>query len=241
MPNNYFQFKQFTVQQEHCAMKVCTDACLFGAWVSEKVKSEKLKVKNVADIGAGTGLLSLMLAQKTDVIIDAVEIDKTAAMQSQQNFEASPWNERLKVYNTSVQQFNSAIYQKYDLVISNPPFFEHDLKSDDDKRNLALHSSALSLEALLNAIKIHLKEDGFFAVLLPFHRSGYFEKLAAARYFLQEKILVKQTPKHHYFRSMLLFGATKVDTKESEIIIRQEGSQYSPEFIHLLRDYYLYL
>lgn len=241
MPNNYFQFKQFTVQQEHCAMKVCTDACLFGAWVAEKVKSENSKVKSVLDIGTGTGLLSLMLAQKTQASIDAVEIDKAAATQAQQNFDASPWKERILVHNNSIQELHQIANQPYDLIISNPPFFENNLKSDDSKRNLALHSSELSLEELLNAITIHLNRDGLFAVLLPFHRTSYFEKMAGAKYCLHEKVLVKQTAKHNYFRSMLLFGTTQVEAIEKEIIIREEGQQYGNAFIKLLKDYYLYL
>ena len=222
-------------------MKVCTDACLFGAWVAEQVKSQKLKVKNVLDIGAGTGLLSLMLAQKTNAAIDAVEIDEAAAIQAQQNFETSPWKERLKVYCTSVQQFNSSANQLYDLIISNPPFFENDLKSNDTKRNLALHSAELSLEELLQAITKHLREDGLFAVLLPYHRTEYFENLAKEKYFLLEKVLIKQTPKHDYFRSVLLFSKLPGEYSEKEIIIMNEDGRYTNEFTELLKDYYLYL
>ncbi|QEC69695.1 methyltransferase [Panacibacter ginsenosidivorans] len=241
MPNNYFQFKQFTVQQEHCALKVCTDACLFGAWVAKKIRNSKSAVQNILDIGTGTGLLSLMLAQQTDAIIDAVEIDESAAMQARQNFKTSPWKERLSVYNNSIQEFAETKNQPYELIISNPPFFENDLRGDNIRRNIALHSSELSLDELLSAIDTYLKDNGSFAVLLPYHRTAYFEKLAGLKYFLQEKILVKQTPKHNYFRSMLLFGSTKVETKESEIIIREEDQQYSSAFTELLKDYYLYL
>jgi len=242
MPNNYFQFKQFTVQQEHCAMKVCTDACLFGAWVANKVKSKKSKVESVLDIGTGTGLLSLMIAQQTDGIIDAVEIDETAATQAGQNFAASSWNEKLHIHNSSIQEFHQTTNQLFDLIISNPPFFENDLRSDDTKRNLALHSTALSLEDLLSNISRLLKTDGRFAILLPYHRSEYFELLAISnKYFLLEKVVVKQTPKHDYFRSMMLFGRSNTIATQKEIIIRQEDGQYTPEFINLLKDYYLYL
>ena len=236
-----FQFKQFTIQQEHCAMKVCTDACLFGAWVADKIKTENSKIKSVLDIGAGTGLLSLILAQQTDAIIDAVEIDEAATTQARQNFDTSPWKERLNVYNSSIQESDQQTNKKYDLIISNPPFFENDLKGDNVKKNIALHSSELSLDELLNAIDKYLKDDGLFAVLLPYHRTAYFEKLAGLKYFLQEKILVKQTPKHNYFRSMLLFGSARAEIKEAEIIIREEDELYSEAFIALLKDYYLNL
>jgi tRNA1Val (adenine37-N6)-methyltransferase len=241
MSNNYFQFKQFTIQQEHCAMKVCTDACLFGAWVADKIKNKNSKVKSILDIGTGTGLLSLMLAQQTNAMIDAVEIDEAAAIQTSQNFETSPWKERLHVYHSSIQEFDQITNQHYDLIISNPPFFENDLKGDNVKRNIALHSSELSLDELLNAIDTYLNNDALFAVLLPYHRSGYFEKLARLRFFLHEKVLIKQTSNHNYFRSMLLFGTKKVETRESELIIREEDQQYSKNFTALLQDYYLYL
>jgi tRNA1Val (adenine37-N6)-methyltransferase len=254
MANSYFHFKQFTVQQEHCAMKVCTDACLFGSLLPTSSGGGGT-IKHVLDIGAGTGLLSLMYAQKNnDAVIDAVEIDETAAMQAKQNFEASPWKERLEVHNCSIQEFqfhqnqstdgliNLSTNQQYNLIISNPPFFDNDLKSNDNKRNLALHSAELSLELLVDNIKRLLKEDGSFAVLLPYHRSNYFEQLAIERnYFLLEKVLVKQTPRHSYFRSMLLFGRSKTIATQKEIIIRKDDGHYTAEFIELLKDYYLYL
>src|SRR4051794_14751191 len=199
-------------------MKVCTDACLFGAWVTEEVKSKNLKIRNVFDIGTGTGLLPLMFAQKNpSAIIDAVEIDEAASLQAKENFEASPWRESLHIYNTSIQYFHTK--KKYDLIISNPPFFENDLKSTDIKRNLALHSSELSWEELLDIIKKLLKEDGLFAVLLPYHRTEQFIKSATQQsFYLTQKILVNQTCKHHYFRSILLFAKKATGTTESEIV-----------------------
>src|SRR6476620_3970566 len=139
MSNTYFRFRQFTVHQERTAMKVCTDACLFGAWVASEIRNEDLE--RVLDIGAGTGLLSLMIAQNSDAVIDAVEIDDHAYSQVVDNFSSSPWNDRLRVHHCSVQQFEPGC--KYDLVISNPPFYEHSLRSPDSKKNMAMHSTHL--------------------------------------------------------------------------------------------------
>ena len=203
----------------------------------------------VLDVGTGTGLLSLMYAQKNfDAIIDAVEIDVAAAQQAKENFEASPWKERLRVYNTSIQQFSQSTNQpinqstRYDLIISNPPFFENHLKSNNGKRNLALHSEELSLKELLDAIEKNLKDDGNFAILLAPHRTEQFINSALRKSFYPvEKIWVRQTPEHNYFRSILLFTRQEVSAKQSEIIIQDEEGKYTDGFVELLKDYYLYL
>jgi tRNA1Val (adenine37-N6)-methyltransferase len=242
MPNDYFQFKQFLIKQDKCAMKVCTDACLFGAWTASLINNEQLKIKNCLDIGSGTGLLSLMLAQKLpDAIIDAVEIDTNAANQTKENFDASLWNERLHVYNTPIQKFANLQFQQYDLIISNPPFYENDLKSDDEKRNIALHSSDLKLEELINIADTLLNSNGSFFVLLPYHRTTYFLQLTGDKFYLREKAFVKQTTKHNYFRSMLWLTKQTSMQHQSEIIVMDEANKYSEKFILLLKDFYLRL
>jgi tRNA1Val (adenine37-N6)-methyltransferase len=199
MSNTYFQFKQFIIHQDRCAMKVCTDACLFGAWVADSAWSLKSGAGSVLDIGAGTGLLSLMLAQKTGALIDAVELDEDAAEQAAENFETTPWKDRLQVIRADARTVH--LGRKYDLIISNPPFFENDLKSVDTRRNLALHSEALSLEELLGVIKKHLADDGQFAVLLPYHRKEIFTGLAIdAGYFLAEESIGKTNPQPSFFQ-----------------------------------------
>lgn len=228
MPNTYFRFKQFTVHQDKSAMKVCTDACLFGAWVANRTTA-----KRILDIGAGTGLLSLMLAQQSEAAADAVEIDEHAFEQAEENFNASPWSGRLKVFHTSIQEFAGV---NYDLIISNPPFYKNDLKSDDRKRNLALHSEALNLEELVGSVKRLLADKGTFAILLPFHRAVYFEDLAEKnKLYANEKVLVKQSPAHDYFRVMYLLSNIELpsETVQSEIVIND------PIFKELLKEYYL--
>jgi tRNA1Val (adenine37-N6)-methyltransferase len=237
MSNSYFQFKQFTVCQQKAAMKVCTDACLFGAWVADTLEGKK--IENVLDIGTGTGLLSLMLAQKIDAKIIAVEIDEAATEQAKENFEQSPFKERLTIIGGDIRKLK--IKNCFDLIISNPPFFDNDLKGEDQRRNIALHSTALNFEDLLNQVIKLLNPSGLFAVLLPFTRSESFI-LSAEKHklFLLEQMHVKQTEEHPFFRSMLLFSTSFVASVKTDMIIKN-GGIYSEKFIRLLKDYYLYL
>ena len=240
MPNNYFQFKEFLIQQDKCAMKVTTDACLFGAYIAEIISNSKLKIKNCLDIGTGSGLLSLMLAQKTNLLFDIVEIDEASYLQTKENFKQSPWANRIKIFHEDILQFNPR--NKYDCIISNPPFYENDLKSEHDSKNKAKHDTSLTLKQLLQIINDKLTEDGIFFILIPFHRTKYFEMESASfGFYLKEKILVKQTPKHDFFRSILFFSRGDTKIKTSEIIIKDEAENYTKEFIYLLKDYYLHL
>ncbi|MBK7433788.1 MAG: methyltransferase [Chitinophagaceae bacterium] len=233
MSNSYFQFKQFTVHQDRCAMKVCTDACLFGASIPAG------NYRHILDIGTGTGLLSLMLAQKIpEANIDAVEIDADAATQAKENFNASPWGESLQVCHTDILSYSAD--KPYNLIISNPPFFEGDLQSDDESRNKAKHHTSLNLRQLLEVADRHLEPDGIFAILLPYHRLVYFEDLAREYGFhVNRKILIRQTPKHDFFRAILFLSNEKTDSVTTEMSIRGSNNEYSEEFVGLLRDYYL--
>ena len=219
-------------------MKVCTDACLFGAWIAQYISTKKLVANSVLDIGTGTGLLSLMLAQKVGTaMIDAIEIDPETVQQAAHNFALSPWGNRLNSIEGDVKNISTP--NKYSLIISNPPFFEHDLKSTVRSRNVALHDTSLTLSELSFSVRENLLEGGKFAVLLPFHRSTYFEQLAKDNgLFLEHKVLVRQTDKHDYFRAMQLFGRTEVSTAESELSIKVNG-EYTDEFVEILSDYYL--
>lgn len=242
MPNDYFLFKQFLIKQDKCAMKVCTDACLFGAWVAEKIKNSKVKIQNALDVGSGTGLLSLMLAQKNlNAIIDAIEIDEAAAQQARENFEVSPWKERLHVFRSSIQQYAKTANKEYDVVICNPPFYENNLKSDDKKRNVALHSAELKFEELVTIANKLLNDNGNFFILLPYFNTKSFLQLTESKFALKEKILVKQTPQHNYFRSILWMTKQAVEPAEKEIIIMGSNGEYSDVFKELLKDYYLKL
>lgn len=240
MPNQYFRFKQFTVHQEACAMKVCTDACLQGAYTAAYLRGSD--VRRVLDIGTGTGLLSLMLAQELpDTVFNAVELDTAAAGQAAANFEASPWSERLSVMIADAREL--PVTEAYDFIITNPPFYETALKSSDKLRNQAMHATTLDYRALLRVIAAQLNPSGAFSVLLPYSVFDGFRELAAAEGYLPEKILhVKQSEKHDRFRTIGIFrrnaGMAAVDT----IAIRDTGhQQYTAAFTALLKPYYLYL
>lgn len=221
-------------------MKVCTDSCLFGAWIAAEIEQKKINAETILDIGAGTGLLSLMLAQKTNACIDAVEIDKNSFHQAIDNIAASPWHERIKLFHSNIKNFNPGF--KYDLIISNPPFYENDLPTQDEGNNISKHSTALSLEELIIISKNFLSEDGILAALLPWHRTILFENIALKySLFIKEKVKVKQSTSHNYFRTMLILKKTKSETIETELTIKNSENEYSDEFKSLLKDYYLYL
>ncbi len=248
MANNYFQFKLFTVQQDRCAMKVTTDGCLFGAWIakeSEVGSQESREPENqLLDIGTGTGLLSLMIAQhNSNTIIDAIEIDNEAYEQAKENVVSSPWANRINVIHSDIKEFQSL--QQYDIIVSNPPFYENELKSNSSKKNKAHHDETLLLDDLLAIIKQALKPKGRFYLLLPYKRNNEIESAVAKNNLvITGKTLVKQSTQHSYFR-ILLSGTHSENKKEdfitNEIAIRDNEEKYTPEFIDLLKDYYLHL
>ncbi|MDP4213910.1 MAG: methyltransferase [Bacteroidota bacterium] len=235
MPNTWFKFRQFTIHQDRCAMKVCTDSCILGAWMASRLRT----CQNILDIGAGTGLLSLMLAQQHHAVIDAIELDQEAAGQAAENFAASPWSDRIHLIHQDVRHYT--FLHGYDFIISNPPFFEDDLLSPSSGKNKAKHAETLNLEALVTIISRTLNTHGAFGMLVPLPRSAYAEKLAAGKgYFLQEKMLIRQTPAHAPFRSILLFSGKESGlTVEQELTIRDEQGKETPELLDLMKDYYL--
>jgi tRNA1Val (adenine37-N6)-methyltransferase len=236
--NTYFQFKQFKINQDKSTMKVCTDSCLFGAWVAAQIETKIITPKNILDIGAGTGLLSLMLAQQSFVEIDAIEIDEHSMIQAQKNFSESQWYGKLHAIRADIRNWISP--KKYDLVICNPPFYENDLRSSNQKKNIAKHHDALTLDELASIAKLRLEDNGKFAVLLPYHRIEAFIKVALKNdLHLNDELLVKQTPHHPAFRGILLFGVQKIAYASNELIIKNEEGKYTSEFNFLLKDYYL--
>jgi tRNA1Val (adenine37-N6)-methyltransferase len=234
MPNSYFRFKQFTIHQDRSVMKVCTDSCILGAWTALRLNN----AETILDIGTGTGLLPLMLAQKNAGMIDAIESDMESAGQALENIRQSNWNSRIRVLHADVLHHVFDI--RYDFIITNPPFFESDLRSPKHYKNRAKHDESLTLDQLAGIIRKNLRPEGTFSILLPFHRTGYFEKLATdSGFFLSEKLIVRQTPAHAPFRSICLFSAVKQTVPvPDELIIKDDKGKYSLEFSQLMKDYY---
>ena len=221
-------------------MKVCTDSCLFGAWVASLNEKKEINPGTILDIGTGTGLLSLMLAQKTKAGIDAVEIEPNAFEQASENIHTSPWKDQITVINADIKKWNAS--SKYDLVISNPPFYENDLLPEDGGKNISKHSTSLNLQELIVSAINHVSKNGSMAVLIPWRRTAVFENIVSQHLlYIKEKIAVKQSPSHDYFRTMLLLQNQQTSMIQNEIIIKNSSGDYSDEFKLLLKDYYLYL
>jgi tRNA1Val (adenine37-N6)-methyltransferase len=237
MGNDFFQFKQFRVLQSTCAMKVTTDSCLFGAWVANEIK----QATNILDIGAGTGLLGMMIAQKHNSTIDAIEIEPGCFKQLKENIENSKWIKNFNMHLGDIRELKPAT--QFDLIISNPPFYENQLNAENKSVNLARHSNALSLIELFEATDRILDQRGCFYVLLPaFRKEKCIE--VASRYQLYPTSIaqVKQTPSHTFFRTMMGFSREKNDyPKIEEITIKNKENKYSDKFIELLSEYYLNL
>ena len=224
-------------------MKVTTDACLFGAWVAEEARSQESGVGSSLDIGTGTGLLALMLAQKnSETNILAIEIDKDAAAQAANNIDSSLWKDHVDILEADVKDLSFP--EKFDLIISNPPFYEKELRSDTDKKNIAHHSENLTLKELLNIIKNNLNPDGNFFLLLPYKRNDEIKKLFRDHELpISKMILVRQSVNHDYFR-IFIKGSLNAEEKETEfdeLSIWDDKKQYTNEFVMLLKDYYLHL
>ncbi|MFT3750321.1 MAG: methyltransferase [Agriterribacter sp.] len=218
-------------------MKVCTDACIFGAWFAEKISDKSF----VLDIGAGSGLLMLMLSQKINGNFHGIEIDLPSFIQLQENIAGSNRKDNIIAFNGDACTYSFPA--KYNFIIANPPFFEGDLKSPDAQKNLAMHSTALTLEKLTDIIDENLTTDGSFGILIPYHRTEAYISIARVKgFYLSEKLLVKQTPAHNYFRSILHFTRKRTDAvKTYELTIKDNNNTYTEAFTALLKDYYLYL
>ncbi len=232
-----FQFKQFAIEQDRCAMKIGTDGVLLGAWTP--IENNPF---SILDIGAGTGVIALMLAQRSNAEqIDALEIDEEAYEQSVDNFENSPWSDRLFCFHAGLDEFVEEPEDEYDLIVSNPPFYTEDYKSDNEKRDLARFTDAMPFEDLIEAAALLLSENGIFSVIIPFKEEELFLALAAAYELYPLKITrVKGTPTTEIKRSLLALSRNdNAIITIDELTIETSRHQYTPGYIELTKDFYL--
>lgn len=234
MPNPYFKFKRFTVYHDLCAMKVGTDGVLLGAWTNV-TKGEK-----VLDIGTGTGLIALMLAQRNDKLhIDAIDIDHNAIEQAKENIKHSPFSDQIQAFESSLQYFRES-GQQYDLIVSNPPFFVESLKSPCKERTLARHTDSLSLEELLGISSALLTSKGKLCIIYPFdHKETLFFISKKSGLYPSRITNVYPTPASLPKRVLIEFSKTELPLIETNLIIEKERHVYSDEFTELVRDFYL--
>jgi tRNA1Val (adenine37-N6)-methyltransferase len=243
-----FKFKQFSVEQENSAMKVGTDGVLLGAW-TPLINNPY----NILDIGAGTGLISLMLAQRSYAEqIDAIEIEENAYEECVDNFENSPWADRLYCYHAGLDEFVEELQEideetnefemveQYDIIVSNPPFYSEDYKTESEQRDLARFADALPFDELVEAAYLLLSENGIFSVIIPYSAEENFIALAEQSLLYPLKITrVKGTPTAEIKRSLLAFTRIEQTPIIDELVIETARHQYTPEYIELTKEFYL--
>lgn len=231
-----FSFKKFNISQDQCAMKIGTDSVLLGAWTT--VEKHPF---SILDIGAGTGILSLMTAQRCYAqIIDAIEIDDNAYEQCVDNFEKSPWSDRLFCYHASLEKFVEEIPDKYDLIVCNPPFFSEDYKSENQSRDLARFQDALPFKQLIESVSKLLSSNGLFSTIIPFKEEELFINLASNYKLFPNRIThVKGNQTSKIKRSLMEFSFIAKPVSTTNLVIEIERHQYTKEYIDLTKDFYL--
>jgi tRNA1Val (adenine37-N6)-methyltransferase len=232
-----FQFKQFAVNQDQCAMKIGTDGVLLGAWAPIDTRPN-----SILDIGTGTGIIALMLAQRCDAQqIDALEIDENAYENAVDNFESSPWSDRLFCFHAGLDEFVEEPEDEYDLIVSNPPFYVEDYRSENHQRDLARFQEAMPFEDLVEAASLLLSENGVFAVIIPFKEEENFLELAKEYELFPIKITrVKGTHETQIVRSLLAFRRYELAVLTAdELVIEINRHEYTDDYIALTKDFYL--
>jgi len=237
MSNPYFSFKQFTVFHDKCAMKVGIDGVLLGAWTPIE------NSKRILDVGTGTGLIALMLAQRTNADIVGIDIDYQAVFQATENIKNSPWPNRMKVIESSLQEYSKSTSDRFDLIVSNPPYFVNSTKTPYEKRTTARHTDLLTHEELIeNTMKL-LNPAGRICIILPVNEGLQCIDFAESKcLFCTKQVTVFPKSSAHAKRLLLEFSLIKSTRIETELVIETDvRHQYSPEFTDLAKDYYLNL
>jgi len=237
MPNTWFQFKQFTIQQEHVAMKVGTDGVLLGAWASVPGPGSR-----VLDVGTGTGLIALMIAQRANnVSVDALEIDPSSARQALDNFQNSPWKERIHCIQSSFQDYSSQCKSRYDLIICNPPYFSASSKAPSKEKNLARHDDSLSLEDIFRDSVSLMKNTTIISLILPVQKERQaMDLITEHKLYLNRLTRVKPAPGKSTKRILLEFSFSPGKSIEDDLTIETETRHmYSDRFKNLIDEFYL--
>jgi tRNA1Val (adenine37-N6)-methyltransferase len=237
MSNDFFKFKKFTIRQNFCSMKVGTDGVLLGAWVSVEVTAQR-----ILDVGAGTGLIAIMLAQRSPLAqIDAVEVDEAAAAQARQNAECSPWASRLNIVRQNFNDFARTATSRYDLIVSNPPYFKKSLTSPNRRRTTARHTEDLLHEELISGSLRLLSEQGKLAVIMPCAEGNIFIALAAnAGLHCRRKLNVFTKKGCPAKRLLMEFSRSKQPLCEQNLYIENsELNSFTAEYRALTKDFYL--
>ena len=236
MSNSHFTFKQFRIDQDACAMKVSTDACIQGAWTPVDNSTA-----NVLDIGTGTGLLSLMLAQRNECIyIDAIEIDVTAAEQAKANISESKFAARIDIVQGDVMDYSFS--KQYDLIICNPPFFQNSLLGDNPSRNIARHTLTLRYADVISVMKNVLKNDGYLSILLPHSELSCWEVLIQEqKVSCNAMLFIHPMIDKPANRVVCICSFLPTETEVHHLYIKDIKGVYTKEFIELMAPYYLFL
>lgn len=225
-----FKFKKFTIKQEKNPQKVGSDSMLLGAWVAGEFK-------RILDIGTGTGILALMLAQKNPTaVITAIEPDLDSLQEAQGNFNTSPYRSQILAVHTPLQQFGAL--EKFDLIIANPPYFENAFLGNDNARNQARHNDFLPVHDLYEGVEELLAEEGKFAVVIPFDEEDKHLHIAAHNELHPHKILRTVSPNGSYKRSLIEFGFGQVEVQMDEIVVKTAENKYTSAYIELTRAFY---
>lgn len=233
MANDYFQFKEFTIYHDKCAFKVGTDGVLLGA------AADISGAKNILDIGTGTGLIALMLAQRSNAEITAIEPDSISFMQASENISLSKWNNRIKLVPTTFQDFEDV--KRFDLIVTNPPFFVDSLKNPDSRKSATRHNDSLTSDDIIRGALKFLSEEGKLQLILPFAEGNIFiDKAHDLGLYLYIKLNIRSLPGSLIKRMILGFSRNKAGLTKRELVI-EKGSrhEYSEEYINLTKDFYL--
>lgn len=229
-----FQFKQFSVEDDQSTMKVGTDAVLLGAWTETK------DANNILEIGTGSGIISLMLAQRSTAQIQAIDIDKNSVDQANNNFQKSKWANQIIAKHCSLNDFCKSASLKYNLIVSNPPFFINSLKSPNKNKTRSKHTDELSYEELVHGIANLLSPKGKACLILPYTESKRFKDIALIEnIYLNKQVKIRPKATKEVNRVLMEFSFYKSELEEKEIYLREENNGFSEAYHHLCKNYYL--